>query len=67
MPRLKANQLGVNWQHDGAWCPGCGLHRHVTGTHRADCTSTPPPCGHCRYYPAVHGEHRPDCPEERQP
>lgn len=46
----------------GDWCQGCGLHLVATGRHRADCTTLPPPCTECLYYPAVHGHHRPDCP-----
>lgn len=39
MPRLKASQMSSNYTSDGTWCPGCGLHRHVYGQHRADCTA----------------------------
>lgn len=42
MPRLKAEQMAGNHnrRRDTDWCPGCGLHRFVTGAHRADCTAT---------------------------
>ena len=48
------------------WCRGCGLHHAVTGEHRADCTTLPPPCETCLYYPAMNdGRHRDDCPAAR--
>lgn len=30
--------MGVNHIVDPAWCSGCGLHHHVIGEHRDDCT-----------------------------
>lgn len=46
------------------WCKGCGLHLAVHGEHRADCTTKPPPCLTCLYWPTLNaGAHRPDCPE----
>lgn len=49
MPALVAHQMAVNHVIDGAWCPGCGLHNHVTGQHRPDCTAEPAPllCDAC--------------------
>lgn len=41
MPALAAHQMTSNYVIDGAWCPGCGLHHHVTGEHRATCTVEP--------------------------
>ncbi|ABE67306.1 hypothetical protein SEA_PINKYOSHI_48 [Mycobacterium phage PinkYoshi] len=49
MPALTAKQMATNFAIDDAWCPGCGLHRHVHGEHRADCTTEPAPlmCADC--------------------
>lgn len=43
------------------WCWGCGYYRVVHGTHRADCTASPPGCPRCLYYLNMHGVHRADC------
>lgn len=66
MPRLKPQQMlgNHNRRRDSDWCYGCGLHLFVVGEHRADCTTRPPPCPTCLYYPAVNdGAHRADCKE----
>ena len=67
MPALKAHQMHISHVVDDAWCSGCGLHRHVTGVHRADCTAVPLPdtwCPQCKYHPAVHGHHRASCTQK---
>lgn len=43
MPTLQAHQMNSNFLIDDAWCPGCGLHHHVHGEHRPDCTTEPAP------------------------
>lgn len=57
MPALLARQMSANHLIDTAWCPGCGLHHHVYGEHRPDCTAEPSPliCA------------EPDCDEMRLP
>ena len=62
MPALVAHQMFINHHVvDGAWCSGCGLHAHVTGQHRPDCTAEPSPllcedCGAIRL-PSERGRH----------
>lgn len=48
MPPLLAHQMASNFLADDTWCPGCGLHHHVHGEHRPDCTTEPSPlqCDH---------------------
>lgn len=66
MPRITPAQMAGNHRRSTDWCSGCGLHHYVTGEHRADCTTRPPACSHCRYYPNVNeGRHRADCPNHR--
>lgn len=75
MPALKAHQMHINHLVDDTWCPGCGLHHHVTGQHRPDCTTNPAPllCDDCgdirlpsergkpwRYNPATETYHCPN-------
>jgi hypothetical protein len=51
------------WQHvfaashdrPSTWCTGCGYHRVVHGTHRADCTARDSKC--CRVAEPVRGQH----------
>lgn len=61
MPKLTGVGMAGNHSVDGAWCTGCGLHRQVTGEHRADCTAFPPGCPYCLYFVNVNGHHRADC------
>lgn len=78
MPAITPQQMRANHLVDDAWCPGCGLHHHVHGEHRADCTAEPAPrlCEDCdairlpsepapawRYAPATHTYH---CPTHHQ-
>lgn len=41
MPKLRGVGMSGNRKPTTDYCPGCGLHRHVTGEHRPDCTAHP--------------------------
>jgi hypothetical protein len=70
MPALTGKGMRGNHVSGRGWCSGCGLHHHVTGQHRGDCTAIPKPdnyCPTCKYNPNMYGHHRADCPHRDQP